>query len=255
MWLVPVGKSTKTSQSNLVGSIWKPQPASNWDYFNFWVEGLCGKFEGAQVSVCGKLALESWIKSLKPGVSAAEPLLVWSCRSLLARTRRTCSWRRGRRPCAKPRRRNTSSRCQCPAFSTLTSFQRRCATEGGSEQRVQSSSEEGKVKREQGRFLLMNCFLFKCASVCVFWKENEGPESGPQHSVVRRPNQCQYVNENRPPQPWRRFFFFFPTNLFYTKFLCVCVCKMPCFVNFCWLKLCVWPYGSFTLAWRIQGYF
>lgn len=48
-------------------------------------------------------------------------------RSLRVRTPQISFWRRGRRLCVKPRRRNTKSRCPCPESSTPTSSRRRCA--------------------------------------------------------------------------------------------------------------------------------
>lgn len=51
------------------------------------------------------------------------------CRSLRARTRATCSWRKGKRLYARLRRRSTSCRCPCPESLTPTSCRRRCVTE------------------------------------------------------------------------------------------------------------------------------
>lgn len=57
------------------------------------------------------------------------PVFVLGVRSSQAKTRQICSWRRGRRRCARHRRRNTKSRCRSLAFSTPTRSQRRCVTE------------------------------------------------------------------------------------------------------------------------------
>lgn len=68
-----------------------------------------------------------------------------------------------------------------------------------------------------------------CVNACVC-VDDEGLEERPQHSVVRRPNKCQYVNENRPLTSSTSvrilfsFFFFFSllTNLFYTAIVFLC---------------------------------
>ena len=145
-------------------------------------------------------------------------------RSLPARTPPTCSWRRGRRPYAKPRRRNTRSRCLSPASSTPTRSPRRCAIESHRSEATTNMYSFG-IKKEPKRKLgapLVNSVCV-CACVCVGvrphasdWLRGGGQPEDPQCSVGCRPNQCQYVNENCAPNPGASPLFLH-TDAFYTE--------------------------------------
>lgn len=208
---------------NLIGSIWKLQPVS--DYFNVWVRDWVENVSSVGLPLWENGSSASL--NLKPDVERC-----WASACVVLQEfagEDTTDLFLEERETALRQAQEEKHKLQMSVPGILNPHElpeEMCDwSSSGSEQRVQNSSEGGKGSREQGRFLLINCFLFKCVCVrmCV-WKENEGPDEGPQHSVVRRPNQCQYVNEIRPPdprQPWRRLVFFFPTNLFYTIFLCV----------------------------------